>query len=322
MAFEGGPPSGPAETTGTAEKPAQRSALPASGFLLLTALTIFWGGNWPAMKIVLGELGVWPFRTICLIGGGLGLLLVARLGRLPLSVPRCDLGPLLICTLFNVVAWHLFSAYGVSLMAAGRASVIAFTMPLWAALLGHWVLGERITAAKVVGLGLGLAGMAVLIGPDPRSLGAAPLGALFMLGAALSWAAGTVAVKRVAWRIPTVVLTAWMLLLGAVPVAIGALLVGEGLPVGGLSTEALLAFAYVLVLPMMFCQWAYLSVVRLFPAVIAAIGTLAIPVVGVLSSALVLGETVGLRELAALALVCGALGAVLVLPALREARRA
>jgi len=316
MALEGGPPAS------TQDKPAPDSALPASGFLLLTALTFFWGGNWPAMKIVLGELAVWPFRTICLIGGGLGLLAIARFGGLPLTVPQRDLRPLLICTLFNVVGWHLCSAYGISLMQAGRASIIAFTMPLWAALLGHWVLGERITAAKIVGLALGLTGMAVLIGPDLQSLGAAPLGALFMLGAAVSWATGTVAVKRFTWQISTLVLTAWMLLLGAIPVAIGALLIGEGLPAEGLSTQALLALAYVLALPMLFYQWAYFSVVRLFPAVIAAIGTLAIPIVGVLSSAVVLGEPVGLRELIALCLVCGALAVVLVLPALREARKA
>ena len=71
---------------------------------------------------------------------------------------------------------------------------------------------------------------------------------------------------------------------------------------------------------MVFCHWAWFSVVRLFPAAIAAIGTLAIPIVGVFSSALVLGEPVGLRELASLGLVCAALAVVLLLPALRQAK--
>ena len=316
MALEGGPPAS------AREKNSQDGALPASGFLLLFALTFFWGGNWPAMKIVLNELAVWPFRTICLVGGGLGLFAIARLGGRSLRVSPQEIKPLLICTLFNVVGWQLCSGYGISLMEAGRASIIAFTMPLWAALLGHWVLGERMTAAKIVGLALGLTGLAVLIGPDLQSLGAAPLGALFMLGAAISWAAGTVALKRCSWQMSTLVLTAWMLLLGAVPVAIGMLIIGEGLPADGLSTQALLALAYVLALPMLFCHWAYFSVVRLFPAAIAAIGTLAIPIVGVLSSAIVLGEPAGQRELVALCLVCGALAVVLVLPALRNSGRA
>ena len=56
----------------------------------------------------------------------------------------------------------------------------------------------------------------------------------------------------------------------------------------------------------------------MFPAVLAAVGTLAIPIVGVLSSGLVLGEPIGGREILALALVCAALVVVLILPALRR----
>ncbi|MDH3596586.1 MAG: EamA family transporter, partial [Rhodospirillales bacterium] len=65
-------------------------------------------------------------------------------------------------------------------------------------------------------------------------------------------------------------------------------------------------------------HWAFFQIVRLFPAALAAIGTLAIPVVGVFASALVLGEAVGVRELTALTLVCGALAVVLGLPAIRR----
>jgi drug/metabolite transporter (DMT)-like permease len=105
-----------------------------------------------------------------------------------------------------------------------------------------------------------------------------------------------------------------------VPITLGALAFQEYPDLTALSTPALVSLAYVLAVPMVFCHWAWFTVVRLFPAAIAAIGTLAIPVVGVLSSALVLGEPVGLRELTALGLVCGALAVVLVLPALGRAR--
>ncbi len=71
---------------------------------------------------------------------------------------------------------------------------------------------------------------------------------------------------------------------------------------------------------MVFCHWAWFTVVRIFTAAIAAIGTLAIPIVGVFSSGLVLGELIGLREISALAFVCAALAVVLVLPALGRAR--
>jgi drug/metabolite transporter (DMT)-like permease len=293
------------------------AALPASGILLLAAVTLFWGANWPILKIALTELPVWWFRASCLWFGGFGLILIARLSGLSLAVPRAQRGPLIVCALFNVVGWHICSAYGISLMPAGRAAIIGYTMPLWVSLLGSVLLHEPLTRAKIIGLALGMAGLAVLIGSDLAVLETAPLGALFMLAAALSWATGTVLVKRFHWRVPTTVLVGWQLIAGALPVSLGAVLLEAPPDLAHASTEALLAVAYNFLVPMLFCLWAFFRTVRLFPAAIAAIGTLAIPVVGVYSSALMLGETVGWREFIALLLICSALASVL-LPAGRR----
>jgi drug/metabolite transporter (DMT)-like permease len=62
---------------------------------------------------------------------------------------------------------------------------------------------------------------------------------------------------------------------------------------------------------MIYCHWAYFTLVRIFPASVAAISTLAIPVVGVFSSALILDETVGFSEIVALILVVSALAIVI-----------
>ncbi len=297
-------------------------SLPAAGFVLLASLTLFWGVNWPAMKIVLAEIPVWSFRSLCLIVGGSVLLLIARLNGQRVRVPAAEMRPLLVCALFNVIGWHLFTGYGLTLIEAGRAAIIAFTMPLWAAALSYLILGEAFTRRKLLGLILGMAGLAVLIGPDLSAFGATPLGAGFMLAAALSWAMGTVAMKYYSWSIPVGVLAGWQLLAGSIPVTFGAIFV-EGVPdPGGISLTALILLVYILAIPMVFCQWAWFKVVRLFPATLAAIGTLAIPIVGVLSSAVLLGEAVGAREIAALGLVCTALAVVLVLPGMRQARKA
>ena len=296
--------------------PAPADRLPANGLLLLVALTFFWGGNWPALKLAVGEIPIWTLRTICLFGGGLGLLLLARLSHATIRIPRADLGPLLLVTLFNIIGWHLCSAYGVSLMPAGRAAIIAFTMPLWAAVLSPLILKERLTPAKLGGLATGLCGIAVLIGPDIAALQTAPVGGLFMLLAAMSWAGGTVGLKRFDWGLPTTALIGWQLVLGGIPVALGAAWLEDPDAITGISTTAALATLYIVVFPILFCHWGYATLVRLFPAVVAATGTLAIPVVGVFGSAAVLGEPVGLRELAALVLVCAALFWVLIWPAL------
>ena len=132
--------------------------LPPLGFALLAALTLFWGANWPVMKIAFSELPVWWFRASCVLVGGLGLLAISAAAGNSLRVPRKDWAAMAVCAFFSFFGWHLLSGYGVSLIPAGRAAIIAFTMPVWAALLSSLLLGERITKAKVCGLLFGVSG--------------------------------------------------------------------------------------------------------------------------------------------------------------------
>ena len=292
-----------------------------TGYLLLASLGLFWGLNWPGMKIALNELPVWWFRSLSVTAGAAGLLLIAAASGRRVRPTRTEVWPLIICAAFNIIGWHILTAYGVSRMAAGRASIIAFTMPVWASLLGAALLGEPSTKWKVAGLGLGLGGLAALIGPDLAARGAAPVGALFMIGASVSWAAGTVLFKRFDFSLPVASAVGWQLAIGAIVITSFALVL-EPLPdFARLSWRAVAALCYLFAVPMIYCQWAYFSVVRIFPAAIAAIGTLAVPVVGVFSSALILGEPVGAYDLAALALIFAALFTVLAAPSLFEKRR-
>ena len=291
------------------------------GLLLIASITLFWGVNWPAMKLAVGEVPVWTFRTICLVAGGLGLLAICRLGRLKLAVPRAELAPLVLVAFFNITGWHLFSAFGLVYMPAGRASIVAFTMPLWAALLAVPLLQERLSWSTLAGLGVGMIGMAVLVIPDWQAIAAAPLGIVFMLLAALSWATGTVLLKRFRWSMPTSVLAGWQLLLGGLPVILGALLLDRGFDPMAVSGTAWAATLYAALIPMIYCHWAWFRVVGIYPAAVAAVGTLAIPVLGVLSSSLALGEPVGLDIVLSLVLVIAGLVLVLILPSLRRRPR-
>jgi drug/metabolite transporter (DMT)-like permease len=284
---------------------------------LLGALTLLWGGNWPAMKLALQEIDPWTFRTVCLLVGGGGLLALVRVGGHSLRVPRAERWPLALIALFNITGWHLCSAFGLTLIQAGRGAIIAYTFPLWTVVFGRLLLGERITPSRLTALALGLAGMTVLVAPDLGAIRAAPAGALLVVGAAVSWAIGTVLTKARRWTIPTAVLTGWQLLVGAVPIVLGAAirwsLAGSasfGGPAGP-SAAALLGTAYSTFVGVIFCHWAWFRIVAILPAAVAAIGTLGVPIVGFLTSALVLGEPVGATEITALVLVVGAL-AILV----------
>jgi drug/metabolite transporter (DMT)-like permease len=276
--------------------------------VLLALLSLFWGLAWPAMKIVLGEVRPWTFRAICLTAGGAALLAVARAGGAALRVPAGDLKPLVITSLINITGWHILSAYGLTILHAGRAAIIAYSMPLWAILLSRLLLKEHITSARLWALGIGSTGLALLLGPDLRAVGAAPLGALTMVGAAVCWAAGTVLVKFFKWHMPGTLVMGWQLLIGGIPIVLGAILIDPVTAIAAVSWKAIAALIFVIALPTIFCHWAFFMVVQIFPANVAALSTLSVPVIGVFSSALILGEPVTATELAALFLIVLSLG--------------
>lgn len=272
------------------------------------------------MKIAMADIEPWTFRTLCLWIGSAGLFVLGRIRGDSLSVPRADLKPLVLVSLLNVAGWQLCSAFALTQLPAGRAAIIGFTMPIWASLLGVRLLGERMTGLRVAGLAFGIAGLAVLLVPDMERLLTAPGGVLLILVASLCWAGGTVGMKRVRWHMGVVPLAAWQLAIGGLPAVLGMALLGRPGSVASAGWESILATAYVCLIAMVWCHYAWFRVLSLFPAGLAAIGTLAVPVVGVFSSALMLGEAIGANEILALGLVVAGLFLVMVLPGLKARR--
>src|SRR5918996_4156298 len=134
-----------------------------SGIALLATLTVTWGFNWPMMKLAVQEVPPWTFRTLCVMVGGVALLALTGLTGGRVTFPARRLPALMLVALFNITAWHLFSAYALLYTGSGRAAIIGYTMPLWASLLGLWVLRTRPTPRQVAALLLGMAALGLLI---------------------------------------------------------------------------------------------------------------------------------------------------------------
>lgn len=280
---------------------AATASIPGGALLLLGFLSIAWGLNWPMMKLALADIPVWTFRTLCLMGGGSILLLIAWLSRQPMRLPRHQFTALALVSLFNITGWHLCSAYGLLHTGSGRASIIGFTMPLWASLLSVVILKTSPNGRQVLALFCGLAALITLVSDELGTLGGAPLGVIFMLLAALNWALGTVLVKRFDWgNLSVIALTGWQQLIGGIPIVIGWWLLEPMPDFTSYGLPALIGLAFAVLVAMVFCHTAYFKLVRLLPAHVAAMGVMAVPVVGVISSALILGEQVGWPELLAL----------------------
>ena len=121
-----------------------------------------------------------------------------------------------------------------------------------------------------------------------------------MLAAAVSWAFGTVLQKRLAFGMPLGAYTAWLLLLGGVPVFIGTLLLEDLSALARVSPWPAAAVAYNVFVAFAFANWAWVKIATSVPVSVFSISMLLIPVVGVLSGALFLGEQPSWAELGAL----------------------
>jgi drug/metabolite transporter (DMT)-like permease len=286
--------------------------LPPSGIALVILLGFIWGINWPAIRTAVTEISPWTFRVICLAVGAATLFVTLFIRGTALRVPRAEIMPLVVLALLNVTGYQLLTAFGLSEMEAGRGVILAFTFPLWSVLFGTVVLREKLTGTRLVALCLGLAAMALLLGPEITRLGHTPMGAVFLICAAISWAAATVMFKLIKWTIPSGAIAAWQLLIGGVPVLAAALLFAPAPEFSALSAEAVISIVYASVIAVSFGQWIWFRILRILPASVAAISTLAVPVVGVFASAVLIGERVSWMELTALALVVAALWIVLV----------
>jgi len=290
-----------------------RGAVPPAAIVLLAMLAIAWGTFWPLSKFVLAEMPLFTFRGLCGGLAGVFLLGLAAFSGRSLRVSREELPHLLLMALFSTTGWLYFSAVAVLTMGAGRAALIAYTMPLWAFLLGIWILGDKPTARRWLGLAIGLSGIAVLVSEDVGRILGNPLGAAASLLGAMSWGMGSVLMKRRRWSTPDLALVGWQQLLGGAPLLVLAVLT-EHDRWGPMSPLAWGGFAWNVLLGTVFGTWAWFKIVKMLPIGLATLGTLMVPVVGLLASAVLVAEPITGHSLVALMLILGGLTTVLPLP--------
>jgi drug/metabolite transporter (DMT)-like permease len=274
--------------------------------LLLLVLTLVWGTNWPLFALATREVSVWTFRAVAVVIAGVFLLAVAAWRGQPLRLPREHWGTVTLATLCYLVLWNIASTYAAILIPSGQAAILGFTMPLWAALLGWGLLGQRLSARLLLALALGGAGVGLLIWRGADAYAQAPLGFFLGLLAGAGWAVGTLILKRRPVPVPALVLTGWQLLITAVPTAAGAFVLAEG-PWFVPSWQSIAVIGWIALVPMAVGNAAWFAIVGLLPAQAAGLSTIGVPMVAMLAGAWLHGEPLGPVQWAAMACSAGAL---------------
>ncbi len=298
----------------TARPVAPQQAVPTSSLLLIGILALVWGCNWPVLKLGVTELAPLTFRAATLPFAAIGLLLVAKLSGDSITIPRALWGKVAALAMFNIGVWNGLILFGVQQMPAGRSAILAYTMPVWSVLFSLPLLHEPLSRRKLIGLALGMGGMALLIGDDFRQVQGTPVGAMFILGAAMSWGFGTVLLRRWKPAVPQNTMSGWMMLIGWLPIAALVPFFDSHpwLTVSTMNGTAWFAVLYNIFFAGTLAHWAWFTMARTLPVAVSSLSSLPVPVVGVLSGMLFLGERPGISEFIALALVLASLGAVLI----------
>ncbi len=270
---------------------------------LMAFLTMAWGMNWSVMKIGAMQLPPLWFRSLGLVMGTalMGAVLVIR--GTSVRLPRGALKTIVGLALPNIMIWYSVVTVAVTMLPAGRAAILGFTMPAWAALIGAVVYRERLDLRSAIGVGCAVLGVSLLLSEDWNAMLTHPLGVSLMLIAAASWAWGTHAVARARIDIDTMALTFWMMLV-ACPVLLiaSAVLEWSGWRVPHGVEWWPIVYNAVLVLAIGNLIW--FTVARSLPPTAAGLSSMLIPVVGVFSGMALLDEVPSWRDFAALALIC------------------
>jgi drug/metabolite transporter (DMT)-like permease len=280
--------------------PGARAPITPAGLMFLAITSIGWGFNWPINKYLLSELPPLTMRgSTGLIGAGL-LAGLALISGQSLRVPR-QLWPRLgLAAVLNVSLWMALMGLALLWLPAGEAALIAYTMPVWASMLAWPLLGERPNLLRVVSLLMAFAGLAAIMGGNGFVTSMAKLpGIIMALCGSFGFAVGTILAKKLPLNLPPLSAAAWQIGIGSLPVAIVGLSVENG-HVAAITNLGWILLVYSTVVQFCVAYVTWFAALARLPASVAAIGTMAVPVIGVVTAAVALHEPLGPGQIAAL----------------------
>ncbi|MFB9270192.1 DMT family transporter [Bradyrhizobium erythrophlei] len=274
------------------------------GFLCLLVTAFGWALNWPLMKLL---LQLWPplfARGLAGVAAALILGTLALSRGQSLAVPREAMARLVFASFTNVFAWMGFGTMAMKFVTVGEGALLAYTMPIWAMLFAWPVLHARPTLRDVAALVLGVAGVALLLGGKGYAFSVGKLtGIALALACAILFALGNV-LNRKPLPMPPLAVVAWQVGIGClVMLLLGVLF--EHPDITAITPLGLGCFVYMTLIPMGVCYLTWFETLRRLPPTSASTGMLLVPVIGVISAALILGEPLGLREIGAMVLTLG-----------------
>lgn len=271
--------------------------------LALAVLSLTWGYTWVLAKQGLAYAAPFSFAAERCAGSAVALILALKLtGR---SLKLVSPGLTVAIGLTQVAGFMIFQTWALVEGGPGKTAVLIFTMPIWTLLLAWPILGERVRGKQWLAAASTLGGLMLII--EPWDMHASLFSKFLGLMAALCWAIGTILVKRLRASVPVdlLTLTAWQMILGAIPLGLLAWLMPERATDWTPSYIGILTFMSIASTAL--CWWLWIYILDRVPAWEASLSVLGTPVVAILSSRLTFGEEFKATEVAGILLIGGGL---------------
>ncbi|MBC7604435.1 MAG: DMT family transporter, partial [Ramlibacter sp.] len=230
--------------------------------------------------------------------------------KVPFRLPRIYWREFSILTLTNMLVWHVCIILAVRSLSSGRAAILGYTMPIFSAVLGALFFGAVLTRRSWAGVAAAALGVALLLWHEFTGLAGHPVGVALALFAACVWALGTQLLRRTKIELPTLTITFWMTVVAGLFMAVLGVVFERdqwAMPQGPVA----MAIGYNAVLIFGFAHAAWFFLVRGLPPVASTLSVMFIPVLGVFTGALWLGEILHWQDWAAVVLMVVAIASVL-----------
>lgn len=284
--------------------------LTASQAIALILVTLIWGVNWTVMKIGVGEMPPLLFRAACLWVAVPVLALFMQWRNIPYHVPKGERFKVFRLAAVNLVLWNSLIILAMPLLSSGRAAILGYTMPVFAAIAGAVLYKTTMQGRHFIGMAAAITGSVLLLWHEMAALAGRPTGVFLALSAALSWGVGTQMLRHTKLSMHTVTFTFWSVLLGASVISVAALLF-ELPAFRWPGTVGWLAVLYNGLLVLSVAQVGWFLLARELPPQASTLGVMFIPVIGVFSGVLLLGEPLHWQDVVAVVLMLLAMFSVL-----------
>jgi len=275
-----------------------------NGAVLLGAAVVLWGANWPAMKIGLNHITPLWMSAARFASGGFCLFVLQAVTRTLRLPTRQDIPFLVSVGILQMLAFTALSAFALHHVGAGRSAVLAYTTPIWVTPAAILVFHERLSARKLFGTTLGLAGVLLLFNPfEVEWHDHQAVTANFMLRcASLCWAVCILHLRHFRSASSAYVLAPWQMLVATVPLVILARLI-EGPYTGDNTGTFISALTFIGPIATAFCFCAVNAANTRMSSTSMASAMLGVPIVGLMTSLLFLHEHLTAGLIASIALI-------------------